>query len=286
MTLSYKKRDLKFRNKGYIKNIGSIEEVSEICCIQNSLVKPKQAQVQPARVESMLAFKLEILEKFNHGKFIAGVAVTEDNSLFLCDFQKIRDNLYVFKINPPNLTYRQTLSLPSAPYGLSVLTGTDKAIVTLPKSHLVGQKCYGITTTGDYIAVGKTSEIKILKSNGECIRTIVIADLSRYISFLHYNHNDDSIIYRTLGMVNRIQLDGTLLYSYAVPGEGGIAVDKQGHVYMSKCFKSEIQRLLPDWRDHDVVMRIKTPFAVAFNESCTKFAVTNITGLVQIYSCK
>ncbi|VDI33875.1 Hypothetical predicted protein [Mytilus galloprovincialis] len=43
MTLSYKKADLKFKSKGNIKNIGSIEEVSEACAIQNSLVKPKQA---------------------------------------------------------------------------------------------------------------------------------------------------------------------------------------------------------------------------------------------------
>lgn len=116
----------------------------------------------------------------------------------------------------------------------------------------------------------------------------MIADLSGYISFLHYNHNEDSIMYRTMGMVNRIQSYGTLVYSYAVavPGDGGIAVDKQGHVYVSECYKSEIQRVLPDGRFHDVVLRSKTPFAIAFNESCTNFAVTNINGLVQIYNCK
>lgn len=113
----------------------------------------------------MLAFKLEILEKFVHGKFITGVAVTEDNSLFLCDFHKTKDNLYVFKINPPNLKCRRTLSLSGAPYCISALAGTDKAIVTLPKKPFaqivntttlklnetvrVGRNCYGITTTED-----------------------------------------------------------------------------------------------------------------------------------------
>ncbi|CAG2253578.1 unnamed protein product [Mytilus edulis] len=156
----------------------------------------------------------------------------------------------------------------------------------LDKTIRVGRNCYGITTTEDYIAVGKKTEINILKSNGEYIRTIVVADLSGYISFLHYNHNDGSIIYRTLGMINHIQLYGTLVYSYTVPRDGGIAVDKQGHVYASECYKSEIQRVLPDGRFHDVVLRTKTPFAIAFNENFTNFAVTNINGLVQIYNCK
>lgn len=34
MTMSYKKADLKFKSKGNIKNIGSMEEVSEACAIK------------------------------------------------------------------------------------------------------------------------------------------------------------------------------------------------------------------------------------------------------------
>ncbi|XP_052074808.1 uncharacterized protein LOC127712412 [Mytilus californianus] len=311
MTLSYKKTDLKFKKNSDtdIKCIGSIEEVRTARVIQYSPVKLQQAQVQPVKVESMLTFKKEITEQLYLGKLITDVVVTEDNKLLLCDFQKERYNIYVFKINQQNLAYNTTLSVPSGPYGISKLTGTDKVIVTLPyKSYVqfidtntltldktikVGRDCFGITTTGDYIAVGKIREIKIFKSKGENIRNIVLSDLlddSKYVSSLHYNHNDGSIIYRKMGLISRIQFDGTISYRYVLSGEAGLAVDTQGQVYVCEFDRSEIQRLLPDGRVRDVVMTykdgIKDPFAIAFNERFTKFVVTSINGLVQIYNCK
>lgn len=311
MTLSYKQTAFKLKKKNDIdvNGIGSIEEVRTASAIQYSPVKLQQAQVQPVKAKSILAFRKEIAEQLQIGKLITDVAVTADDKLFLCDLQKGCDNIPVFKIIQRRLIYIRTLSVPSRPFGIAVLTGTDKAIVTMPyKSYVqfidtntltmdktinVGQHCFGIATTGEYIAVGKRRDITILKQNGENFRNIVISDLldnSRYVNSLHYNHNDGNITYRIMGLINRIQLDGTLLYSYEVSGEGGIAVDKQGLLYVCENEKSEIQRLLPDGQVHDVVMtkrdEIKDPYAIAFNRGFTKFVVTSTTGLVQIYNCK
>lgn len=315
MTLSYKKASLKFEKKSEIdilELIGSIEEVREACGIQYSPLKFQQAQAKPVIIESMLTFKKVITEQLEYRLLlITDVAVTADNKLLLCNFRKGQDNIYVFNINEQNLTYNTTLSLCSDPYGISILTGTDIAVVTLPsKSYIqlintktltldetieTGTGCFSITTNGDYIAVGKIKEINIYKSNGENFRKVVVSHLLkdvRYISSLIYNHDDSSILYRKKGLINRIKLDGTLLHSYAVSGEAGIAVDAQGNVYVSECDKTEIQRVLSDGRGSDLVLTeresdgIESPFAVAFNENTTKFVVASITGLVQIYVCK
>ncbi|VDI33876.1 Hypothetical predicted protein [Mytilus galloprovincialis] len=311
MTLSVKKADFKLKKQSDIdiECIGSIEEVRTASAIQYSPVKLQQAQVQPVEVKSLLAFRKEISEKSRIRGIITDVAVTADDKLLVCDYNKECDNIDVFKINQRSLKYITTLSVLGTPYGISVLNGTDKACVTLPfKSYIqcidtntltlektikVGKDCFGITTTGNYIAVGKRGKIKILRLKGETIRNIVLPDLledSHYVSSLYYNPNDGSIIYSTVGMVSRIQLNGIESYRYAVEGEAGIAVDKQGHVYVSEIAKSEIQRFSSDGRFHDVVLtnrdEIKNPFAIAFNESCTKFVVTNLSGLFQIYSCK
>ncbi|XP_063397147.1 uncharacterized protein LOC134681446 [Mytilus trossulus] len=311
MTLSYKQTALKLEKKSDIDIIciGSIEKVRTVSCTQYSPVKLQQAQVKPVKDESKHTFKKEITEQLNVGRFISDVAVTADDKLILCDFSKGRGYIYVFKINQHNLTYKKIFSVPSEPYGIAVLNGTNKAIVTMPlKSYVqfidtntlsldktieVGKKCFGITTTGEYIAVGKQREIKILKSKGEIVRNIVLRDLlddSHYVSSLYYNPTDGSIIYRKMELINHIQLDGTILFSYVVSGESGLAVDKQGNIYMSEFNRSEIQRFSPVGRIRDVVMNngdgINAPFAITFNQAFNKFVVTNTAGLVQIYSCK
>lgn len=124
----------------------------------------------------------------------------------------------------------------------------------------------GITTTGDYIVVGKPKEIKIFKSKGENIRNIVLRDLSydsHYVSSLYYNPNNDSILYRKIGLINHIQLDGTLLFSYVLSGVSGLAVDKQGNMYMSEFNRSEIQRFSPGGRIRDVVTSL---FYISFKD--------------------
>lgn len=214
--------------------------------------------------------------------------------------------IYVYSIKD-NLTHITTLSLPSPPYGISILTGTDKAVVTLPyasyvqcintkrlkrdKTIKVGKDWYGIATSEDFLAVGKTDEIRILNQNGEIIKNIVLSDdvLSIVLSIL-FNQHDGSIIYRKYGQVRCIQLDGTVLYQFEVSGESGLAVDDHGNVYVSEDNKSEIHRLLPDGQSRAVVLTgkdgIAKPYSITFNNSFNQLFVTNLSGLVQVNSCK
>ncbi|VDI12129.1 tripartite motif-containing protein 33 [Mytilus galloprovincialis] len=309
MALSYKKAVLKFEKVGDIdiKSIGSILEAKESCQVKHCQVKLQQAQFQPGRV-TLTTFTKEIQEQVNEGHkiVITDIAVSTDNKVFLSNFISA-GAIYVYSINGHKLVYNTIRECPRHPYGISILTGTDIAIVTLPyESYLqyintkslkldkiveVGTGCYGITTTGNYIAVGKRTEIKILQRNGEIMKTVLLSNTPlSLICSLIYNHHDSNIIYRNNTEVHCIQLDGTALYKFKVSGESGIAVDFQGNVYASEHHKSEIQRLLPDGRFRDVVLTgndgIAKPYAITFNESYTKFIVANTTGLVQIYNCK
>lgn len=100
---------------------------------------------------------------------------------------------------------------------------TDKAVVTLPyesyiqfintksltldKTIQVGQSWFGITTSENYIAVGKAKEIKILKQNGEIIKTIIVLIylLFSEVCSLLYNHQDGRIIFRKKERVGSIK---------------------------------------------------------------------------------
>ncbi|XP_052072836.1 E3 ubiquitin-protein ligase TRIM71-like [Mytilus californianus] len=309
MAMSYKRVYLKFEKRADIdlKSMGSISECKEACDVLYSSAKLQQAQVQPEKVEPILTLKkesstmLNLLDKLR----ISDLAVTADKTVFLCNNHHGVRKVYVYKTNVNDLTFNTTLRFPSEPYGISILTGTEKAVVTIPLMSVVqfintkrlsldetiqvGTGCFGIGTSEGYIAVGSSTEIRIFKQNGINIKTIALKDIfkSIYVRSINYDHNDGSIIYRKPGLINRIQFDGSVLYRYEVLGAAGLAVDTQGHVYVSDQNKSEIQRLLPDGRFRDVVLttNVKKPFAIAFNASFTNFYVTNLEGLLQIYNC-
>ncbi|CAG2216614.1 unnamed protein product [Mytilus edulis] len=153
------------------------------------------------------------------------------------DHQSCVSRIYVYNIYQDNLTDNITLSLPSEPYGISILTGTDKAVVTLPcvsylqfidtrnlnmgKTIEVGKGCYGITTSDNFLAV-----------------------------------------------------DGTVVYQYRVSEESGIAVDAHGNVYVSEENKSEIHRLLPDGGFRDVILTRKDGIAKPY--AITPLVVANL----------
>ncbi|CAG2216602.1 unnamed protein product [Mytilus edulis] len=283
MTRSYKRVYLKLDKSAEIdlQSIGSISEVKE----------------------KEITEQLHIADSLR----ITDLAVTADDTLFLCNFKYGVRKIYVYKTDSQDLTHKSTLNLPSEPYGISILSGINKLVVTLPfesyvqfintksltldKTIPLGKNCYGITTTGDSIVVGRAEEINIFKQNGEIIKNISLNDqLPLYgVCSLLYNQNDDRIVYIKVGQINNIQLDGTVEYQNAVSSID-LAVDKQGHFYVIEQEINEIQRLLPDGRFSDVVLTekdgIKDPSAIAFNESFTKFYVTNNNGLVQIYNCK
>ncbi|VDI12128.1 Hypothetical predicted protein [Mytilus galloprovincialis] len=86
------------------------------------------------KVKTLSTFKKEITQQLNCSDRlnITGIAVTTDDKALYCNFYNPECKVYVDKIDQYNLKQNTTLSFPTEPSGMPILTGTDKAVVSLP----------------------------------------------------------------------------------------------------------------------------------------------------------
>jgi hypothetical protein len=57
-----------------------------------------------------------------------------------------------------------------------------------------------------------------------------------------------------MGRLCCINLDGHVIYRYNISGFLGLAVDQQGHVYITDYHSDDIHRLSPDGTFRDIVL--------------------------------
>jgi hypothetical protein len=73
----------------------------------------------------------------------------------------------------------------------------------------------------------------------------------------------------------------TVLYGYDISGWRGLAVDQQGHVYISGLHSHDIHRLSPDGTFRDIVLReqdgVDEPWSITFNNDFTKLFIMKST---------
>jgi hypothetical protein len=68
-----------------------------------------------------------------------------------------------------------------------------------------------------------------------------------------YNERNDQLLLREDDRLCCINLDGHVIYRYDISGWYGLAVDQEGHVYISGCDSHDIHRLSPDGTFRDIV---------------------------------
>ena len=87
-----------------------------------------------------------------------------------------------------------------------------------------------------------------------------------------------------------INLDGHVIYRYDIFGGVGLAVDQQGHEYISGGRSNDIHRLSPDGTFRDIVLSkhdgVDGPRGIAFNNDFTKLFIINRGKTVLVYSGK
>ena len=108
---------------------------------------------------------------------------------------------------------------------------------------------------------------------------------------LFYNERNDQMLLRQNRRLCCINLDGQVIYRYDTLGNVGLAVDRQGHVYISAYTTNNIHRLSPDGTFRDIILSerdgIDIPRGIAFNKDFTKLFVISRSGTsVLVYSCK
>ena len=290
-----------------IETIGSLSQITRPCPIKYKSMKAQHQQVEVDRSQTLTEFIKEGQVNLTRGVRynLTDMAVTSDNKLLLCNGYYSHKKVYIYK---DCKTYEDEISFTSPPWCITVVPCTDKAVVTLPAEESIqfinttnntkdnkiniGEWCRGVTAGKDKIYIGGVNKVIILNIDGSLVRKIATHGINYN---LLYNERNDQLLLRQDGRLCCINLDGHVIYRYDISGHGGLAVDQQGHVYISGA--DDIHRLSPDGTFRDIVLSkhdgVDGPRSITFNNDFTKLFIINngnfiINGgkTVLVYSCK
>ena len=281
-----------------IETIGSLSQITRPCPIKYKSMKVQHQQVKLDRSQTLTEFikEDEVILKRGVQYMLSDMAVTSDNKLLLCNYMPSR--VYIYK---DYKTYEDEISLTSEPRCITVVPCTGKAVVTLPYEDSIqfinttnntkdnkiniGEKCYGVTAGKDQIYTGGYNKVIILNIDGSLVREIPTYGINYK---LLYNERSDQLLLRQNDRLCCINLDGHFIYGYHISGSEGLAVDQQGHVYISD--SHDIHRLSPDGTFRDKVLSkhddVDEPWSITFNNDFTKLFIINRGETVLVYSCK
>jgi hypothetical protein len=283
-----------------IETIGSLSQITRPCPIKYKSMKAQHQQVEVDRSQTLTEFIKE--DEINLTRAVhynlTDMAVTSDNKLLLCNYSD--EKVYIYK---DYKTYEDKISLTSSPWCITVVPCTDKAVVTLPREDSIqfinttnntkdnkiniGEWCRGVTAVKDKIYIGGEDKVIILNIDGSFVREIATHG-DNYN--LLYNERNDQLLLRQDDRLCCINLDGHVIYTYDISGYYGLAVDQQGHVYISGRDSQDIHRLSPDGTFRDIVLSkhdgVDGPWSITFNNDFTKLFIINRGKTVLVYSCK
>jgi hypothetical protein len=287
-----------------IETIGSLSQITRPCPIKYKSMKVQHQQVHQDRRQTLTEFIKEDEVRLKRGERyeLTDMAVTSDNKLLLCNYMLSHQKVYIYK---DYKTYEDEISFTCEPWGITVVPCTDKAVVTLPREEsiqfinttnntkdnkiYIGVLCLGVTAVKDNIYIGGYDTVLILNTDGSRVREITTDGGVNYD--LLYNERNDQLLLRQDGRLCCINLDGHVIYRYNISGLYGLAVDQQGHVYISGCGSDDIHRLSQDGTFRDIVLSkhdgVDWPYGITFNNDFTKlFIITTGKKTVLVYSCK
>jgi hypothetical protein len=265
-------------------------------------MKVQHQQVKLDRRQTLTEFIKEGQVKLKRGEryWLTDMAVTSDNKLLLCNPQS--SHVYIYE---DYKTYADEISFTSRPHCITVVPCTDKAVVTLPGEYSIqfintanntkdnkiniGEWCGGVTAVKDKIYMGGYDKVLILNTDGSLVRKITTDGGYNYN--LLYNERNDQLLLRQYGRLCCINSGAHVIYRYDISGDEGLAVDQQGHVYISGYDSDDIHRLSPDGTFRDIVLSkhdgVDIPGVITFNNDFTKLFIINEGGqTVLVYSCK
>ena len=284
-----------------IETIGSLSQITRPCPIKYKSMKAQHEQVEVDRSQTLTEFIKEDEINLTPGVhyILTDMAVTSDNKLLLCNYSDEKVDIY-----KDYKTYEDEISLTSEPWCITVVPCTDKAVVTLPEEESIqfinttnntkdnkikiGEWCEGVTAVKDNIYIGGHNKVIILNIDGSFVRKIATRGVNNN---LLYNERNDQLLLRQDGRLCCINLDGHVIYTYDISGYEGLAVDQQGHVYISGRDSHDIHRLSPDGTFRDIVLSkhdgVDGPRSITFNNDFTKLFIINNGGkTVLVYSCR
>jgi hypothetical protein len=289
-----------------IETIGSLSQITRPCPIKYKSMKAQHQQVEVDRSQTLTEFIKEDEIKLKPGVTydLLDMAVTSDNKLLLCNRVSSHPKVYIYK---DYKTYEDEISFTSEPWCITVVPCTDKAVVCLPRETSIQfinttnntkdnkinirEVCYSVTAVKDKIYIGGVNKVLILNTDGSHVREITCTTDDRINYNVLYNERNDQLLLRQDGRrLCCINLDGHVIYTYDISGLYGLAVDQQGHVYISGRDSDDIHRLSPDGTFRDIVLSkhdgVDGTRSITFNNDFTKLFIINRGKTVLVYSCK
>ena len=274
------------------------------CPIKYKSMKVQHPQEQQDKGKPLTEFIKEGEVNLKDGEryCLTDIAVTSDNKLLLSNIGSSHSKVYIYK---DYKTYEDEISFTSEPVCITVVPYAGKALVLLPweesiqfinttnntkdKKIKMGEECRGITAVKDKIYIGGEDKVLILNTDGLRLREIKTD--GGIISSLLYNERNDQLLLRQDDELCCINLDGHAIYRYDIEGFEGLAVYRQGHVYISGRNSNDIHRLSPDGTFRDIILNkhdgVDWPYGITFSNDFTKLFIINDGGeAVLVYSCK
>jgi len=305
MTSAINEIDMEFEEIKNLKieTIGSISQITRPCPIKYKSMKVQHQQIQQDRRKPLTEFIKEgqLNLRQGEGYDLTDIAVTSDNKLLLFNWDSSYQKVYIYK---DCKTYEDEISFTGGACCITVVPCTDKTVVRLPMQDSIqfinttnntkdnkieiGEWCYGVTDVKDKIYIGVEGKVSILNTDGSRVREVT-TDYDYNYNLL-YNERTDQLLSRQEDILCCINLDGHAIYRYDISGFLGLAVDRQGQVYISGHDSNDIQRLSPDGTFRDIVLSkhdgIDEPLGITFNNDFTKLFIVNGVKTVLVYICK
>jgi hypothetical protein len=272
--------------------------------ITHKKLNDQQSQFVPDKTTIMSTFKLQNRIE-ETGKGIAGMVVTYDDNLLLCDHSSGK----LVTVYYPSGKYMKRIDVSDPPWDIAIIPRTHRAVVTFGSNTIQfinlqtftqddnliiipnSTNIYGITSTSDNIIVGDSRNIHCLDTEGTYLRIITLST-GAIAHYLRIGHNNQ-IYYTTESSINCVKWDGTKVFSCEIPNERDhrtIAIDRNGNVYVVGYDTNTIQRLHSNGTVDCAVLNegdeVKGPLSICFNKSCDKlYMAYNNSSVVHVYSC-
>ncbi|XP_071179108.1 uncharacterized protein [Mytilus edulis] len=288
----------------FIKSFGSVEMKEASFDIKYKPFKGQQAQNLQQKRKIPTQFKLDVKFKAA-GAIIAGIGVTKDNRLFLCNTAS--SNLYVMSDKGQQLA---TIQMDGPQWGIAMEEEANSAWVTLLDKHSVqavdvvtmrkkGQlikspgRCHGIALIDDQIAVGSYGRIYIMCKTGEIKKTLDVGGSEVHsISVGQKNQ-----LYYAQGNIGKstlksVGLDGlvTSISAENVNYLIGVKLDRIGNAYLLECAAAHFK--IYSFEDKSIKTfltkneGLNNPYGFAFSNDFSKLCISNCnTKEILVFQC-
>ncbi|XP_071179125.1 uncharacterized protein [Mytilus edulis] len=289
ISISFKESDL----LSVVKSFGFIEVKKSSLDIKYQPFNVQQAQNLQQQRKMPIQFKLDV--KFQAaGAIIAGIGVTKDNRLFLCNYTG--SDLYVMSDKGQQLA---TIQMDGYQWGIVMEEDTNSAWVTLPdiqsvqavdvvtmkkKGQLIKSpgRCLGIALIDDQIAVGSYGKIYIMSKTGEIKKTLDVGGSEVHSISVGQTHQ----LYYAQANIEKstpksVGLDGTVTSFSAENLNGliGVEHDRIGNAYLLEYHVANLKLFSFEDKSIKTILTKKDglnyPYGFASSKDSSKLFISN-----------